>query len=476
MSSKLFEQLYRDIFADLSVSKEESAEITQKFTDANPPPDKLIWLRSTAFRIGSEFLTDDRSSNTSLLRSINAIVHSLELTCMTPKSKDGADDGDFNESEVEDFYREIYADFTVDREECQNLMNFFKDLQPNPSKLIWTRVTAFRIASEFLTDDKSNNVSLLKCINAIVRALELTCMEPKQYELKAEPPQSSQVETVGLEASISEAAQYLWDLDYNRLTPGEDYTINVQQGKKPYWKEDKADDPLFTHVDHSALSRPTYKAFIALLDNYKAETGTRENVTHHEKKENWRFLRTIMQTAPMQFCHKYCVANGSNVPKDRDEFMKLLYRTWFELYTRQRGGEGKDSSGFEHVFVGEIKDSKVSGFHNWIYFYLEEKKGAVDYRGYIKPRSRNQAQTNDDDHVLTLQFNWKGVEKSVGTSFIGVSPEFEMALYTICFLVGEDENVIDLNTGTDEFKLNCKVYKFGNKISTSFVEALEHYD
>ena len=83
MSSKLFEQLYRDIFADLSVSKEESAEITQKFTDANPPPDKLIWLRSTAFRIGSEFLTDDRSSNTSLLRSINAIVHSLELTCMT---------------------------------------------------------------------------------------------------------------------------------------------------------------------------------------------------------------------------------------------------------------------------------------------------------------------------------------------------------------------------------------------------------
>ena len=60
---------------------------------------------------------------------------------------------------------------------------------------------------------------------------------PKQYELKVEPPQSSQVETVGLEASFSEAAQYLWDLDYNELTPGEDYIINVQQGKKPYRKE-----------------------------------------------------------------------------------------------------------------------------------------------------------------------------------------------------------------------------------------------
>ena len=294
--------------------------------------------------------------------------------------------------------------------------------------------------------------------------------------MKVEPPESSHVETVGLQASISEAAQYLWDLDYNRLTPGEDYTINVQQGKKPYWKEDKADDPLFTYVDNNALSRPTYKAFIALLDNYISETGTREVVTYKEKKENWTFLRAIMQTAPMQFCHKYCVANGSNVPADRDEFMKLLHRIWFDLYTRQRGGEGKDSSGFEHVFVGEIKDSKVSGFHNWIYFYLEEKKGTVDYRGYIKPRSRNQAQTNDDDHVLTLQFTWNGVEKSVGTSFIGVSPEFEMALYTICFLVGENENEIDLNTGLDEFKLNCKVFKFGNQISTSFVEALAHYD
>ncbi len=43
-----------------------------------------------------------------------------------------------------------------------------------------------------------------------------------------------------------------------------------------------------------------------------------------------------------------------------------------------------DSSGFEHVFVGETrgKDS-VLGFHNWIQFYLQEKAGNVDYQGYI---------------------------------------------------------------------------------------------
>jgi hypothetical protein len=48
-----------------------------------------------------------------------------------------------------------------------------------------------------------------------------------------------------------------------------------------------------------------------------------------------------------------------------------------------------DSSGFEHVFVGEIKKHddgslEVSGFHNWIQLYLSEKGGNLDYKGYYK--------------------------------------------------------------------------------------------
>ncbi len=55
-----------------------------------------------------------------------------------------------------------------------------------------------------------------------------------------------------------------------------------------------------------------------------------------------------------------------------------------------------------------MKDSQVSGFHNWIMFYLEERKGNIDYRGYIKPRSRRSTtETDDDNPVLTLQFLWK---------------------------------------------------------------------
>ena len=46
-----------------------------------------------------------------------------------------------------------------------------------------------------------------------------------------------------------------------------------------------------------------------------------------------------------------------------------------------------DSSAFEHVFVGETRNkTDVIGFHNWIQFYLQEKRGLVDYRGFFPSR------------------------------------------------------------------------------------------
>ena len=78
------EDFYRHIYTDLTVSPEEASELVDFFTSMNPPPDKLVWLRATAFRIGCEFLSDDdnKDINIAVLRAINAIVHSLEQTCM----------------------------------------------------------------------------------------------------------------------------------------------------------------------------------------------------------------------------------------------------------------------------------------------------------------------------------------------------------------------------------------------------------
>lgn len=54
---------------------------------------------------------------------------------------------------------------------------------------------------------------------------------------------------------------------------------------------------------------------------------------------------------------------------------------WFTQYSRGHGRLG--SSGFEHVFLAEIKDRSILGLHNWIYFHEQEKLGHLDYKGHI---------------------------------------------------------------------------------------------
>ena len=60
-------------------------------------------------------------------------------------------------------------------------------------------------------------------------------------------------------------------------------------------------------------------------------------------------------------------------------FKDELYTWWFAKYSRS-SGDALDSSGFEHVFLGEVRKSEVTGFHNWVVAYEEEKEGDFEYR------------------------------------------------------------------------------------------------
>ena len=50
-------------------------------------------------------------------------------------------------------------------------------------------------------------------------------------------------------------------------------------------------------------------------------------------------------------------------------------------------------------------------------------------------------QPDENKHIMALQFSWKEGFKPKGSIFIGVSPEFEFALYTLCFLSSPNERV-----------------------------------
>ncbi|XP_018610451.1 poly(U)-specific endoribonuclease-C-like isoform X2 [Scleropages formosus] len=276
-----------------------------------------------------------------------------------------------------------------------------------------------------------------------------------------------------LYARLSDILNELWKLDKNRLRPGTDYNISLQ-GKAGYVASgsnvarDYASAPLFSYVNEEKLrSIKTFSSLMNLLDNYEPSTGVAEKVTAEEIAENNRFLSAILETEVMKRAHRYLVAKGQSQSSLRD-FKNQLYNIWFRLYHRDRRG-GEDSCGFEHVFVGETKYGKeLVGLHNWVQFYLQEKQHHVDYKGY---KARDKDMPEKDDHILNLQFSWKGLVKPVGSAFVGVSPEFEVAAFTILFLTSK-EKVTTAVVNLDEYQVELVVYRHGRSIGTAYPKLL----
>nr|XP_041567418.1 poly(U)-specific endoribonuclease [Taeniopygia guttata] len=229
------------------------------------------------------------------------------------------------------------------------------------------------------------------------------------------------------EQELLELSEQLYGLDHNKARPS-DIAINPQHRAGPEEtgdKQDRSPQPLYKYVNEELFSKPTYASFIKLLDNYQRATGREEEVTAEELREQQRFLEEVMKTELMK--KLFVFLQGKNRYSSEQEFLQDLEQMWFGLYSR---GDGeRDSSGFEHVFSGEVKKGKVSGFHNWIRFYLLEKQGVVNYFSH----NFNGPWDSYPD-VLGLQFSWDGFYKEVGSVFIGCSPEFEFGLYSLCFL------------------------------------------
>jgi len=102
---------------------------------------------------------------------------------------------------------------------------------------------------------------------------------------------------------------------------------------------------------------------------------------------------------------------------------------------------------------------KSLGFHNWIQFYLQEKAKNVDYKGFMA--------SDKNPHLLTIQFSWKGDIKPKGSTFIGTSPEFEIALYTVMHLMGHDAYKIAF----DGDPVIIKCHKLAGKCGTCYPQA-----
>ena len=164
MADAAVEDLYRTVFADRTVTPDENAEIATALRGleavadgaTSPPavtPDKLVWLRAAAFRVGCEFLADGdgdagdpRAENVKLLRAINAVVNALETTCLLPAL--GEESGpEFSEDRVEELCGQLYEkgdgeeEVIITSDEASALHSFLtaEATRPPLSSLIWLR-------------------------------------------------------------------------------------------------------------------------------------------------------------------------------------------------------------------------------------------------------------------------------------------------------------------------------------------------
>lgn len=218
-------------------------------------------------------------------------------------------------------------------------------------------------------------------------------------------------------------------------------TVNYQSKTTSGSSQDLAPEPLL-HVNTNVNRIPTINKIKRLYDNYDVFVDNNEVVTAEERREEDDLLDAVINTNVMEYTRNFLVSKGA-IGSDPHEFINVLKEIWFTLYPRRKGRLG--SSGFEHIFLAEVKNREVSGFHNWIYFNDQELKNNVNYLGYMK--ILNFA---NKGAIIKNHFTFRGYDKPVSSLFIGTSPEFEMALYSTCFLIRPDK-VCPLQLGGKRF-------------------------
>lgn len=267
-------------------------------------------------------------------------------------------------------------------------------------------------------------------------------------------------------SNIETAASLLWALDANRLSPGKHYVLNPQS-KTEHTSHDAARDPLIVQISSSVWQRPTFSIFKRLLDNYTTETGVPEVVSQDERGEEEAFLNAICETACIQFVYNWLNENSDNSYSSMEDFKGALRDMWFGLYGRD---SARDSSGFEHVFCGEIDEGAVKGLHNFIQVYVEEQRGNFNYQGYLDVRGDPSPDAPPSaQQMLLIRFEWLGRTKTVSSMFVGTSPEFEVALYSLLWLGGSPEARVQLGP----YSTQVKIYDMHGKIGSAFPQLLE---
>ncbi|XP_037954584.1 poly(U)-specific endoribonuclease homolog [Teleopsis dalmanni] len=233
--------------------------------------------------------------------------------------------------------------------------------------------------------------------------------------------------------------------------------VNFQGNTHSFKRDDRAPKPLLQLNNNLLDSDTTSTTYLMkrLFDNYELDSSAVEKVTPAEQQEELDFLQAILKTKimkrTMNFLHKKGVVEDSVEAQ-----LQLLKDIWFTQYSRGQGRIG--SSGFEHVFLSEIKNQNILGLHNWIYFSEQEAQGNLEYQGFINHMDLDK----HNKFLVALRFKFHGIVKPYNTLLIGTTPELEMSLYTVCFLLNSAEPC-PVQLGTTKFDVITHTWDWKGK-------------
>ena len=138
------------------------------------------------------------------------------------------------------------------------------------------------------------------------------------------------------------------------------------------------------------MDRGTFALLRRLRGYYNPEIGVPEQcdpgTACYSAQE--AFLDVVMETGPMRALYPFLRDRGREIYQfdlfhfffhlglaatSAVGFRREIRQYFFKAYSRSDGA-AKDSSGFEHVFLGEVRDKEVTGFHNWVVAYIMEQQ------------------------------------------------------------------------------------------------------
>jgi len=245
------------------------------------------------------------------------------------------------------------------------------------------------------------------------------------------------------EEELQELSEMLLLLDVDNV--GSAISLDLGGTTSTGQTQDVSPNHLFASVGASVPDMEIYRKLAALYDNYDARQTIVEDHTEQEQQEEWDFLKLVLESDIMQETYSFLAGKGI-FSGTYEDWGNKLYTLWFGQYVRKGA---LSTSGFEHVFIGEIDGSKVSGFHNWFHWYTQEKSGNINYLGWW--RGGEFGESAQFGRGLEFTYTWDGNAKPYGSMFIGTSPQLELALYSTCLLTMPDKICHVTLAGTDVY-------------------------